>query len=134
MADFMQAIKWLKEGKKIRRKDWEPNYFLLKGGVIYWDDGQEAIMDLERYNANDWEIVEEEAEWNLNDLLVFWKDEGGVEMVKCPTHILKEFIKRQLEFDWTSYSCKERDEAMIPKKRLDEFFEKFKKEAGGKLT
>ena len=61
MADFKQAIEWLKEGKKVRRKDWFKNsyYFLDKGGVVCLmtlDGIRNIHFILEEFDAKDWEL------------------------------------------------------------------------------
>ena len=61
MADFNQAIKWLKEGKKVRRNAFtQKDFFVVSGGTyIYWKEvgGGRWNPDMLDYEATDWEIV-----------------------------------------------------------------------------
>ncbi|KKM73846.1 hypothetical protein LCGC14_1406320 [marine sediment metagenome] len=65
MSNFKQAIKWLEEGKEIRRKIWEdPKYKtgLMKGATVN-GNVEPHFMHLYCLNdflADDWEICKEE--------------------------------------------------------------------------
>ena len=69
MADFKQAIEWLKEGKKVKRKVWVKDLH-----IIYDDNGPEVINGVElasfghmdNYEAIDWEIYCEEHDWEIS--------------------------------------------------------------------
>lgn len=68
MADFQQAIKWLKEGKKVRRKsfgDIERYCYISMANIEKIADSHYSIFDLnfEDFLANDWEIYCEEHEF-----------------------------------------------------------------------
>ena len=67
--DFKQAIQWLKEGKKVRRKNWAPDFRLnipYTFGICA--ERNNAIVNepfsydfkIEDFEATDWEIYEEE--------------------------------------------------------------------------
>ena len=62
MANFNQAIEWLKEGKKVRRKG--RIYQLVQKNIYEVTAGNEEArilyFNLETMEANDWEIFEEE--------------------------------------------------------------------------
>ncbi len=63
MSDFQQAIKWLKEGKKVRRKSWENKdyHYVRIGDLIYIMSGERSLTDnLINMEGDDWEIHEEE--------------------------------------------------------------------------
>lgn len=71
MADFMQAIKWLKEGKKVRRPSFEEEEIdcisltddsqeyrsigFLRGG-IFKKELRSCELQLRDYEATDWEL------------------------------------------------------------------------------
>ena len=68
MADFNQAIKWMKEGRNVRRihwKDWSGFHLYNADGIgIMFSNNRHisdklSISDLE---ATDWEIYEEKIE------------------------------------------------------------------------
>lgn len=58
MSNFKQAIKWVKEGKEIRRKSWEGKS--TKGYKPYYSEWRYSIEEIE---ADDWEIYCQEHEW-----------------------------------------------------------------------
>ncbi len=62
MSDFKQAIKWLKDGKKVRRKNFgKPRYLhLTVGSVIELDVLGVYPFKIHDLEADDWEIYEEE--------------------------------------------------------------------------
>lgn len=68
MADFQKAIEWMKEGKKVRRKDhsW---FCKLRSGKIrtMWISGgkEVSLESLTHFEATDWEIDCEEHDWFL---------------------------------------------------------------------
>lgn len=62
MANFEQAVKWMKEGKIVKRKG--SVFELRKEGGNYTTIGQ---IDLDHLLETDWEIYEEKDDWNLAD-------------------------------------------------------------------
>lgn len=68
MADFNQAIQWLKEGKKVRRKYWgnkELRGYMVDRNHIYFQDKQGAVSAeflnvIDNLEATDWEVYCEE--------------------------------------------------------------------------
>lgn len=65
MADFNQAIKWLREGKKIRMSSWreESAYIYRKTGDfdIFFSKGNACQFNLLFTDMENWEIFKEEA-------------------------------------------------------------------------
>jgi len=62
MSNFKKAMKWLEEGKKIKRPDWQENsYWFLEEVTqrICWRDGTPAKVYLEQLKAKDWKIFNE---------------------------------------------------------------------------
>ena len=68
MTNFKQAIKWLKEEKKVKRPSWEEDSYWIIGseGVISWKDGTTAHVHLNQIEADDWEVFEDKEE-SLSD-------------------------------------------------------------------
>lgn len=69
MADFMQAGKWVAEGKQAKRSTWTHNSRIgqmtdAKSLVaLFWNDGkrkceEEFVLSLSDFFADDWEIAE----------------------------------------------------------------------------
>ena len=68
MADFKQAVKWMKEGKKVRRKTWiHPGYLYSNGIHIFHENGNELRCFIEFLEATDFEIYNEN---NFGDFIV----------------------------------------------------------------
>ena len=67
MSDFKKAVKWLKEGKKVRRSTWGKKYYyyMKYSSVREHSDGTEinAWFGKTHFEATDWEIYCEEHEW-----------------------------------------------------------------------
>ncbi len=70
MTNFEQAVKWMREGKKVKRKVWkEKLYFETNNKFKIDDDITKIIMDsygeqvdyftIAMFIAKDWEIYEE---------------------------------------------------------------------------
>ena len=91
MADFKQAIKWMKEGKKIRRPNYyEDDYSYLHNGNVMMDNKENLAITLEQFEATDWEIYCEEHEWiNYEDIInknpaIFYKENPQFGWRGCP--------------------------------------------------
>lgn len=102
MADFATAVKWMKQGKKVRRNQYKDTLYIYHINFkepMNWVEtpcGDFAHLTLHELEATDWELVEEE--FDLSKKLIinserdtdytydnnYWYDEKDV----------KEFIKR----------------------------------------
>ena len=61
MADIKQAAKWMKEGKKVRRKvwaDWYPSWVMQDGEVRMDGVVDDPVLAISSLLADDWEIAE----------------------------------------------------------------------------
>ncbi len=69
MANFNQAINWLRNNKKVRRPSWEEDSYwtLGKDETICWKIGINAHVHLNQVKAKDWEIYEEEQLKKINE-------------------------------------------------------------------
>ena len=67
--NFMEAVKAMKEGKKVRREAQISDvYFELDIEILRKHNGTETVLlDLTDLEGTDWEIYEEEDNWNLAD-------------------------------------------------------------------
>ena len=68
--DFMEAVKAMKKGKIVRQSNWENknvNIFMKEDGWFKYCGkvNQNYLLDLSDIEATDWEIYEEEDNWNL---------------------------------------------------------------------
>jgi len=65
MADFNQAIEWLKEGKKVKRKCWGDNSYIVENlssisASFKFENGEDLWLSREMFESTDWEIFEED--------------------------------------------------------------------------
>ena len=85
MADFQTAIKWLKEGKEVRRKDWENKELhgrWVDDFISFYDKKGRCdahfLNNTQTLEADDWEIYEDDEitkivdKW-LEDYKTSWK-------------------------------------------------------------
>ena len=106
MSNFKQAIEWLKEGKKVRRKKWKSNIICgisdsvwdgkeHKRGIYFYDkDKMHTTLNLKfslkDFEADDWEIYCEEHEWiPYQDIInenvaIFYKENPQFGWRGCP--------------------------------------------------
>jgi len=62
VSDFQWAVKQLKQGKKVRRKRWNNNRYMIlnEDNIIMHSSGTELRMWIGVLDATDWEIFKEE--------------------------------------------------------------------------
>lgn len=94
MANFEQAIKWMKEGKKVCRSSWctTSQLSLIEGHIGYNDDINFNMSNIDNFEATDWKIYNEDKDWNLAKE-VFNRKEHRVYIVdvrKCKDLILDD--------------------------------------------
>ena len=71
MADFKQAVEWMKEGKKVRISSWPAKNLFVSlidvSPVFIFSDGENKVTDLaiglDDIQATDWEIYCPEHQW-----------------------------------------------------------------------
>ena len=69
MAGIFQTIKWLREGKKVRRPSWEEGSYWVLGECekIEWVDG-DAKVHLNQIEATDWELFKEKKNYQEDEI------------------------------------------------------------------
>lgn len=70
MADFIQAVKWMKEGKKVRTKIMVKNVYVYISCNRLFHKGCNSDSPLDSvwaFEATDWEIYKEKDDWKLSD-------------------------------------------------------------------
>ena len=69
--DVKWAVAQMNEDKKVRRKSWDKRaymYVLDRKFMMQYVSGlKQEDLDYDKVNATDWEIYEEEDNWNLAD-------------------------------------------------------------------
>lgn len=59
MANFEQALKWLRQGKKVKLKPWIDNWLYVDEDFIRWRCEAMYCPCIENVNRDDWEIYED---------------------------------------------------------------------------
>lgn len=103
MADFNQAIKWMKEGKKVKRKIWGNKYFICLSDDFFKQflfEKRIASFSLIDLESVDWEICEEE--FSLSEQIEYYTKTTKVLQNHDVILVedVKEFIRRRDELDW----------------------------------
>jgi len=91
MVDFKQAIRWLREGKKVLRPCWKSGSYWMLGvdESIRWSNEEKANVHLNQIEARDWELFSEK--FCLSDERIFgYKYNGGD---AYPEEKVREFIR-----------------------------------------
>ena len=58
---FMEAIKAMKEGKKVRRKCWtDEQYVYVSNDAVLWSNNTNPKFRVKQFEAIDWELYENE--------------------------------------------------------------------------
>lgn len=135
MADFKQAIEWMKKGKEVTRPNKVYTYRLHMGfykkslgnDCIYCAIGQDKNvvnqLSASDFEATDWEIYGED-NWKLTDLNN-WHNAGGYH--EMAIKILIEKIKKDIDY----YAQKEiRDKALCCAYRFNDIKEIIDKRVG----
>lgn len=119
MANFEQVIKWLREGKKVRRPIWKPRTFwaLGKDECVVCNHNNSDFLEIphihvEQLKAADWEIYEDKEKFPIKhtyNTLTFIIHEAGLTLKEYGAEIfigkpdggrfkiLEEFIKKSKE-------------------------------------
>lgn len=93
--NFMEAIQAMRDGKRVKRKDWVSGLWI--GSItesILDNEGVQARFSLSQVEATDWEIYEKEDDWNLAN--VSKKNPSG-EYLETD---IKTFIKKIKQKDY----------------------------------
>ena len=88
--DFLNAVREIKKGKKVRRKSWDMRYgigvndcTLLLSGFINNKIGlNELILYTNDFEATDWEIYEEQEKTLTDEVKEYWRDNAYPKLSK----------------------------------------------------
>ena len=137
MATFQEAIVWLREGKKVRRKDVDNEKFriiLSEGELFYYQISEDGIynysFDINEFEATDWEIFEEKE--SLSDKIENYADGCYPFPVLIVEHAKQKIQNAQRRLKEESDSCIERGQ--FNESYFQSLVDKiFKEEFGSKL-
>lgn len=92
--NFMEAVKAMKEGNKVKIKEWGKHaFFCYKGCFIYDEEDKVPTMMCNWIESTDWEIVEEKK--TLSDLIV--PKEHDTNNYDVPEHLKPEDVKEAIK-------------------------------------
>lgn len=60
MVDFIQAVKWMKEDKKVRRSCWSEGMFVDNKLIIHNGVDGSTLLIIDNFEAIDWEIFRDD--------------------------------------------------------------------------
>jgi len=96
---FMEAVKAMKEGKKVRRKKWGVGIAIHPHNDVFCyykcNDGSSSGNSISDVEATDWEIYEEQDTWNLADKELY--DGLGKSLKRFSKEDFKMFIQKVKE-------------------------------------
>ena len=113
MMDFMEAVKAMKEGKKVRRKTWSGEkyiYMAYQDDLISTQDEKLFGMWISDVEETDWEVVDDtengtsDKDWNLADKKIHIAGEGWKyflinDIKKCGDLLIKDAYKEICKMD-----------------------------------
>lgn len=127
MADFKQAIEWMKEGKKVKRD---------KNDIVYCKREDDEFIENQNYRlvtfnivdfeATDWEIYDKKDDWNLYSSCLNDVDDSSNHFWQInhdDVVILKEKILGDLENN-VSVNALERNNKLITLGNISEILDK----------
>lgn len=84
MADFKQAVEWMKEGKKVTRPTWAIDEYIYEPKITLLDNEDKPCdwLRIIHFEATDWEIYQEEDNWSLPKSKIYYNvkyDDGDRE-------------------------------------------------------
>jgi len=100
--NFLEAVKAMKEGKKVRRPSWrEESYLILRGHTIGHSNGEQAYLTYNSIEATDWEIVID-FDTLFKKLAIYSRREGlnhVADFFDTKKYFFSELFKTQIKSD-----------------------------------
>jgi len=73
--NFLEAVKAMKEGKKVTRPNWS-GYIYMKNRRVYHSDGEFKNTAINQFEATDWEIYDYNFDTLFKKLAIYSRREG----------------------------------------------------------
>jgi len=91
--NFMEAVEQMKQGKKVRRAIWKPEgYITIVANKFNTMNGNTKELGFSDCMATDWEVVEDDSEWNLLNEFCTDGSYDIEDIQKCRDLIIKDFL------------------------------------------
>lgn len=110
--NFMEAVKAMQEGKKVRRKSYEKYSCVFCDGYNIYKTGLNGMIipstthfGIDDFNSTDWELVDDDFDWKLTDHSCGRTvDDEKIylesSIKKCRDLIKKDFEKHNYAWSW----------------------------------
>ncbi|WP_052343607.1 hypothetical protein [Bacillus massiliigorillae] len=102
--DFCKAYKEMRDGKKIKRKEWG-GYWVIENGtiMIYCKDGtvldildtKDLFFTIENMLEDDWVVIDEDI--SINEITINFQLNNVDDILAKMNEMLKEDIKKHIE-------------------------------------
>ena len=126
---FEEVLPALRDGKKIRRKEWFEKYFIYREGLsVYKEDGVNyCFMGCDQLLCDDWEVFEEpEPDWSYiienKCLCLFWDSDSEKKFRYLKRVDSRKTFPYKDDFGYTWRHCRpvRRDEVTFYEDKEDE--------------
>jgi len=118
--NFMEAVKAMEKGKKVRRKHWDKSTPAIKSsetGMLVWDDEEreDIAFQLNFAEATDWEIVEEEKKTLREELAELEHDQWQswvnyvMRQYSIPRNLMEKWLNNMKPYSELSEEEKDKD-------------------------
>lgn len=125
MAYLEKLLPEFRNGAKIRRKDWDKDFYIyMRDGFIYTKRGGLFKFEYEEFNTKDWEFYQKPIDWDYiiknKCLCYFW---GGLGKIKYLNYLQakeEHTFRDELGSCWDNCRPVRRDEVTFYEEKEDE--------------
>lgn len=125
MAYLEEVLPEFRKGAKIRRKDWDKDFYIyMRDGFIYTKRGGLFKFEYEEFNTKDWEFYQKPIDWDYiiknKCLCYFW---GGLGKIKYLNYLQakeEHTFRDELGSCWDNCRPVRRDEVTFYEEKEDE--------------
>ena len=125
MAYLEELLPAFRKGVKIRRKDWDKDFYIyMRDGFIYTKRGGLFKFEYKEFNTKDWEFYQKPIDWDYiiknKCLCYFW---GGLGKIKYLNYLQakeEHTFRDELGSCWDNCRPVRRDEVTFYEEKEDE--------------